>query len=307
MNLSVVVPVYRAENTIIELCDRLSNTVNKLCCTYEIILVDDYSPDKSWEMIKRLSQTKEVIKGVKLSRNFGQHYAITAGLDHAKGEWVVVMDCDLQDQPEEIIPLYNKALEGFDIVRARRQARKDTFKKRLSSKAFYFILNYLTGGKHDPAVANFGIYHRKVIDVICSMREDIRYLPTMVTWVGFKSCGLNVEHAKRDDGGSTYTLGKLLRLSLDIILANSEKPMKLTVKVGLIISFLSILFVGITIVRYFMGAIQVQGYLSLILSVWFFSGLIITTLGVMGLYIGKIFQGVKSRPIYITEKIVGND
>lgn len=139
------------------------------------------------------------------------------------------------------------------------------------------------------------------------MREDIRYLPTMVTWVGFKSCGLNVEHAKRDDGGSTYTLGKLLRLSLDIILANSEKPMKLTVKVGLIISFLSILFVGITIVRYFMGAIQVQGYLSLILSVWFFSGLIITTLGVMGLYIGKIFQGVKSRPIYITEKIVGND
>ncbi len=304
MKFSIISPIFRAENTVVELISRITNTVSQITDDFEIILIDDFSPDKSWDTIQQVASDNEHVIGIKLSRNFGQHYAITAGLDHATGDWVVVMDCDLQDQPEEIIPLYNKAMEGFDIVQASRTERQDSFSKRLSSILFYKVLSYLTGTKHDPSIANFGIYKKEVIQAISKLREAVRYFPTMVSWVGFKSTNISVTHSERSDGGSTYTFTKLLRLSLDIILANSDKPMKLTIKLGLSITIITFLFAIITLIRYFLGHILVQGYLSVILSICFFSGIIITTMGIFGLYIGKIFEGVKNRPIYLVEKIV---
>jgi len=306
VHISVVSPVYRAEKILPELADRIKRSLEKITNSYEIILVEDCGPDQSWSKIEQLSKIYPEIKGIKLSRNFGQHYAITAGLDYAKGEWIVVMDCDLQDQPEEIEKLYQKANEGYDIVLARRHSRKDGFFKKLGSKAFYRTLGYLTGSEQDETVANFGIYSRKVIDAVCSMRETIRFFPTMVKWVGFKSVKIDIEHSSREEGKSNYNLKKLLNLALDIILAYSDKPLRLLIKTGLLISFGSILFSILTLIRWYNGTIFELGYTSLIISIWMLSGFIVSTLGIVGLYLGKTFEAVKKRPIYIIEKINKN-
>jgi dolichol-phosphate mannosyltransferase len=300
--ISIVSPVYRAEKILPKLISRLESSIEKITEDYEIILVDDSSPDQSWAVIEELSKHKPYVKGIKLSRNFGQHYAITCGLDHADGDWIVVMDCDLQDQPEEIEKLYQKAQEGFDVVLASRKKRNDTYFKKLFSKLFYRILGYLTGSEQDETIANFGIYHKKVIDSVVVMRESIRFFPTMIKWVGFQQTKVEVAHSTRVEGESSYNLKRLFNLALDIILAFSDKPIRLTIKLGFFISFLSFVIALYFFVKWSLGGVVVLGYTSLIVSVWMLSGFIISTLGVIGLYVGKIFEGVKKRPIYLIEK-----
>jgi len=304
-SIAIVSPVYRAESTLEELVKRIQLAVFGLFESVEIILVDDFSPDDSWLEIERLAAIHPEIKGIKLSRNFGQHYAITAGLDQADADWVIVMDCDLQDRPEEIPALYQKAQEGFDVVLARRANRQDGFFKRLSSKIFYRTLAWLTGSKQDESIANFGIYHRKVIQEICGLRESIRYFPTMVKWVGFRQTTLDVTHAEREEGESNYNFKRLFNLALDIMLAYSDKPIRLTVKFGMLVAATGFVFALYTFYRYLHGDIIVAGYASLIISLWMLSGFLLITLGVVGLYVGKTFEGVKNRPIYIVEKRVG--
>lgn len=303
--LSIVSPVYRAENLLHELVKRIKAAVSPISGDYEIILVEDASPDGSWAEIDRLAEIHPEIVGIKLSRNFGQHYAITAGLDQAKGEWVVVMDCDLQDRPEEIPSLVLKAQEGFDVVLARRANRQDGFLKKLSSKLFYRTLAWLTGSQQDETIANFGIYHQKVIRQITEMRESVRYFPTMVRWVGFRQTAIDVTHAPNEDRGSSYNFKRLFNLALDIMLAYSDKPIRLTVKLGLLVALTGFLFAIFTLVRYLQGDIIVAGYASLIISLWMLTGFLLITLGMVGLYVGKTFEGVKKRPIYIVEKKVG--
>ena len=302
LHLSIVSPVYSAEKILPVLVQRITQAVSAITSDFEIVLVDDRSPDNSWAVIEGLALENPAIKGIRLSRNFGQHYAITAGLDHAKGEWIVVMDCDLQDRPEEIPALYQKAHEGFDIVLAQRAVRKDKLAKRLFSKYFYLSLSYLTGSEQDATVANFGIYHHKVTDAIRQMRESIRYFPTMVQWVGFRAAKIEVQHDERFEGETSYNLRKLLRLSTDIILAFSDKPLRILIKGGILICAISVIVAFVYLIRYFSGEIEIMGYTSLIISVWLLSGVIIATLGIVGLYIGKIFEGVKNRPIYLIEK-----
>jgi len=161
--ISVISPIYGCKECLFELYDRLVKTLSQITENFEIILVNDACPQSSWERIAMLCAKDPRVKGINLSRNFGQHYAITAGLDHATGDWVVVMDCDLQDRPEEIIKLYTKALEGYDIVFGRRAERKDSFIKRFGSMAFNRVLEYFTETKHDNSIANFGIYAHKVV------------------------------------------------------------------------------------------------------------------------------------------------
>lgn len=297
--ISVVSPVYGCKTCLVELCYRLKQLFSSITENYEILLVNDCSPDGAWDVIEMLSKSDKRIKGINLSRNFGQHYAIAAGLDNCRGEWVVVMDCDLQDKPEEILKLYNKALEGFDVVFGRRESRKDNFIKVFLSKMFYKVLGYLTNTRQDSAIANFGIYHYKVIQAICSMGDSMRYFPTMVRWVGFKQTTINIVHAERTDGRTSYSLKKLINLSLDVILAFSDKPLRLTVKLGLTISVLSFIFVVYSLVHYFISNSNVLGWTSLILSIWLLSGIIISIIGIVGLYIGKTFENVKNRPRYI--------
>lgn len=303
VNISVVVPVYRGGNTLEELIQRILVALNTENLKSEIILVDDGCPEGSWELIERLSEKNTEVFGIKLSRNFGQHYAITAGLDHAKGEWVVVMDCDLQDRPEDIPMLYQEAQKGYEVVLARRMNRKDEAFNVWTSRIFFYFLSYLSGKTFDPAIGNFGIYHFKVAESFRRMREPVRVFSVMISWMGFKSSTIEVEHQHRLVGKSNYSFRKRANLALDIILAYSDKPIRLMVKVGLLVSILSFLFSCITLIRYFMGSITVSGYTSLILSISFFSGILMMMIGVVGLYIGKIFEGVKGRPLYLIDRM----
>jgi dolichol-phosphate mannosyltransferase len=302
MHISVVSPVYKAPKILPELLVRLEKSLLEITNSFEVILIDDGCPWDSWTVIEELSIKLSFVKGIKLSRNFGQHYAITAGLDHAKGEWVVVMDCDLQDQPEEISNLYNKAQNSFDIVLAARENRKDNPLKKLFSKLFYSSLSYLSGAKYDHRVANFGIYSQKVITTINQFREPIRYFPGLVQYVGFKSTTINISHASREEGKTSYSLKRLFKLALDVILAYSDKPLRTIIKLGLLISILSFIYVAYSIWQWYNDMILVPGYTSLIASVWFLSGVLILTLGVIGLYLGKTFEAAKGRPIYIVSQ-----
>jgi dolichol-phosphate mannosyltransferase len=304
LHISVVSPVYKAPKILPGLVARLEKSLSEITDSFELILVDDGCPWDSWSVIEELAKDFKFIKGIKLSRNFGQHYAITAGLDHAKGEWVVVMDCDLQDQPEEISKLYNESQNGFDIVLAVRENRQDNPFKKLFSKLFYSLLSYLSGAKYDHRVANFGIYSQKVISAINQFREPIRYFPGLVQYVGFKSTTININHASREEGQTAYSLKRLFKLALDVILAYSDKPLRTIIKLGLLVSLLSFAYVAYSLWQWYNDMIIVPGYTSLIASVWFLSGVLISTLGVIGLYLGKVFEAVKSRPIYLIEKVL---
>ncbi|MDX2002624.1 MAG: glycosyltransferase family 2 protein [Chitinophagales bacterium] len=301
--ISIISPVYRAEVILPELVRRIEAVVKpQFGENYEIVLVDDRSPDQSWSVMMQLAALNPNIKIVRLSRNFGQHYAITAGLDHCKGDMVVIMDCDLQDQPEEIPKLLNKLNEGYDFVIASRGERKDSFFKKFFSKTFHSTLTYLTGINHDASVGNFGIYKRPMIDAIGQMRESIRYFPTMRKWVGYEGATVLVEHAARFEGKTTYNFKKLLNLAVDILLAYSDKPMRMFVKLGVGV----FLFTFLVAIGYLIYVITLGYGLSimifLLISVWFFFGLLIAILGIIGLYLGKTFENVKQRPIYIVDK-----
>jgi dolichol-phosphate mannosyltransferase len=278
-----------------------SGNLNK---QFEIILVEDGSSDRSWAKIEDNCQRDPRIQGIRLSRNFGQHIAITECIYQALGEWVVVMDCDLQDRPEEIANLLAKAVQGYDIVLASRISRNDGVLKCFFSEFFYRILSFLSGTQYDSAVANFGIYHQKVIAAILRMPEKIRFFPAMVNWVGFNRTTMPVEHAMRLKGESSYNFKKQLKLAIDIILAYSDKPLRLIVGLGLFFSLVAFTLGGVILYRYMTGQINVLGYASLVTSICFFSGVIVSVLGVIGLYIGKIFDGIKNRPSYLITKQV---
>jgi polyisoprenyl-phosphate glycosyltransferase len=302
MLFSIVIPVYQAENILNELIYRIKSAMNDIAGDYQIILVDDGSRDNSWKIINDICATEQNIKALKLSRNFGQQHAITAGLDYAEGDWTIVMDCDLQDSPEEIIRLYNKAIEGHNIVFAKRINRKDTFWTRLFSRLFYRVYSYLTGIKQDASIANFGIYSRKVINVIKNMKEPMRAFSSMARWVGFNAASIEVEHGERLKGKSSNTISKKINLALDIILSYSDKPLKIIVGIGFLISMASFIAALLLLYRYIKGEIVVLGYTSIMISVWLLGGVIIFILGVVGLYIAKIFSGVKDRPLYIVDE-----
>ncbi|WP_091175332.1 glycosyltransferase family 2 protein [Paenibacillus sp. 1_12] len=302
-HLSVVIPVYGCAECLFELYERLVNVLDKITPCYEIILVNDASPDNSWVYIEQLVSKDSKVVGINLSRNFGQHYAITAGLDHTDSEWVVVMDCDLQDQPEQIQMMYDKTNEGFDIVLGRRYARQDSFLKKIGSNLFYKLFSYMTETNQDGTIANFGIYNGKVIDTITKMRENLRFFPTMIKWVGYKVTTINIEHANREYGKSGYSLKKLVNLAFDVIISFSDKPLRLTVKTGFFISFFSFFYALYIIIRAVLGIKSLEGWSSLIVSIWFLSGLIIFILGIVGIYINKIFDEVKKRPIYIVQDL----
>lgn len=305
--LSIVIPLFKCSAAVPELAQRLEKTLPEISEDYEVIFINDGSPENDWEQVQKQAAVNPKIKGINLSRNFGQHYAITAGLKHASGEWIVVMDGDLQDQPEEIKKLHNKAKEGYDIVMGQRGQRKDGFIKRLFSKLFYRTFGYLTNTRQDASIANFGVYNKKAIDAVLSMKDNIRYFPTLIQWVGFKRTAIEVEHDKRFEGKSAYNMSRLFRLAFNNIIAFSDKPLRITIRVGFFISTLSFIFGIVYLVRYLIGDITVLGFTSLIISIWFLSGIIISILGLLGIYIGKVFDKVKDRPVFIIDQKINLD
>lgn len=297
--ISVASPVYCCAGCLEDLCRRLQGALDTITANYEIVLVNDASPDNSWEVIRRLCAADARIRGIALSRNFGQHSAIAAALENVSGDWVVVMDCDLQDRPEEIPRLYAKACEGYDGVFAERTYRKDKWLKRTASRAFAALLNYLSGANYDSRTANFGIFSRAVIDAVLSIGSSARIFPMAVRWTGFNLTSIPVQHDARADGDSAYTWRKLLRLALEIIVASSDKPLRLVAGMGIGVSIVAVAATVYSLLQYARGNVRVAGYTSVIASMWLLAGVTLFCMGVVGLYVGRIFESVKARPAFI--------
>ena len=302
MLISVVIPVYKAENCLDELYVRLKCALESISQNFEIILVEDCGGDNSWQIIERLAFADSRVRGIQFSRNFGQHYGITAGLDICQGDWVVVMDCDLQDRPEEISRLYAKAQEGYDVVLALRGARRDPLLKRVTSWIFYKLFSYLADIEYDGDSGNFRIMSSKVVMNFRFMREQLRFFGGLVQWMGFPTIGIEVEHAERFEGKSTYTFAKLWKLAAETIIAYSDKPLRMAVRLGFLMAFFSFFYGAYILGHALLYGSTVPGWNSLIVSLFFIGGIIISILGIIGIYLGKTFDESKKRPLYIVSR-----
>jgi len=304
--ISVVIPVYNAEFTIDKLVENLISTFESFESNFEIILIDDCGPDKSWERINYNCSVNKKIKGVKLSRNFGQHFAITAGIDIAKGNYIVVMDCDLQDDPIYIPQLYQKAKEGFNIVYTSKIERKHSFFKNLTASIFFSIFNYLIENKSNKANKNIGAYSlisRKVANAYKSYNDYNRHYLMVLRWLGFNFTYLTIEHKERPHGKSSYNLTKLIKHALDGITSQSDRLLRIFVKIGLFFSVLSFLLIFVIIILYFTQGF-LSGWASTVIFLLFSTGLILTGIGILGIYLGKTFEQTKNRPKYVIDEII---
>jgi dolichol-phosphate mannosyltransferase len=305
--ISVVSPVYGCHSCIHQLVSGIEAAFDELGCEGEIILVDDASPDNAWEVIQEVAADHPGVLGIRHSRNFGQHAAIMTGLEQVRGDWVVVMDCDLQDPPSAIPALYRKAADDhLDAVFGQRIDRQDSARKRFSSWAFHRTLSWLTGVNHDGKSANFGIFTRQVIDEVVAMPERTKAFPLMVKWVGFDLGYLPVQHAPRAAGESGYTFGKMIALARSVALSYSDKPLRMVATAGSICSLIAFAFALGTVLLFFQGDIGVAGYTSVMFAVWLLGGLTLFSLGVVGLYVGQVFENVQGRPSSITREVTGD-
>ena len=302
MKISIVSPVYKGEKMLGELVSRVETAVKTITEDFEIILVNDCSPDDSWTKMKEICATDKKVKGINLSRNFGQHYAITAGLTASTGEWVVVMDCDLQDRPEEIPNLYHKAQEGYDTVFGELVERNDKFLRKFTSRVYSYVFAFFTDLPVYKKYSNYGIYHRKVIEAVLSMGDNVKCFPLEVRWVGFKIGYYPIVKDARGEGTSSYTWAKLMALAFDVILAFSNKPLKMALRLGFCIVVFSILLAIFYLIRYMAGGIAVSGFTTLIISLWLIAGMLISLIGMVGIYLGRVYDKVKDRPVFIVKE-----
>jgi glycosyltransferase involved in cell wall biosynthesis len=305
--ISIVSPVYKCGECVAELHRQLVEALEPLVDSFEIILVNDSCPSNSWDAVRAVAAIDPRVKAISLSRNFGQHYAIAAGLHHCTGQWVVVMDCDLQDRPAEIPNLYRKAQEGYDIVYALRRDRQDTWTKRLLSKAFSLVYNLLSDIKIVDGACNFSIASRQVIDGYCQLKELSRSYHLVLRWLGFRSVFLEVDHGGRFAGGSAYTLRRGFLLAIESITSQSNKPLILSIRTGFFMSGSAVAVGLYYIARYFMHGIGVEGWASVVVSLYFLGGLLLANMGVIGLYIGKVYNEVRERPLYVIRDLVNFD
>ena len=295
---SVIIPVYNEEENLEHLFARLSSVMERLGA-YEIILVDDGSRDRSWPIIKELHEKDRRVKGVSFSRNFGHHIAVTAGLDHANGQTIILMDGDLQDQPEEIPKLWEKLQEGYDLVYGIRRVKKDSLSKRLSSFLFWWFLNKFSGIAIPRDQTLLRIFDRKILDVLNNMRERARFIHGMMAWAGFRIALLEVEHAPRERGVSKYNMIKLVSLAFNAITSFSTFPLRLATYLGLLSSGVGFLYAIYFVYKKIFLNIPVPGFASTIVAVMVIGGVQLLMLGIIGEYLGRVYQEVQARPIYV--------
>ncbi len=304
MKLSIISPVYQIESTVDELVKRVREEIDGLVTEFEIILIEDGSTDKSWIKIQENCAKDPRVKGIKLSRNFGQHFAITAGLKSASGDFVVVMDCDLQDNPKYIPILLSKAQEGFDIVYTRKLQRKHSLFKNITSQLFFDVFNFLIENKEFAGtnkVGTFSILSKKVVLSFLEFKDYRRHYLMALRWLGFGYTVIEVQHEKRFSGKSTYSTMKLIHHAIDGITSHSDKLLRYTATFGFLLSCLSFITALTIVVSYFIEPFQ-AGWASVMVLILFVSGLIILSVGISGIYIGKIFEQTKNRPLYIIDK-----
>ena len=306
MKISVVIPVYGCRAALSELHRRLTDTITHITDDYEIILVNDSCPQNSWEEIETIGKNDYHVKGIELSRNFGQMKAILAGLDYSTGDWIVVMDCDLQDRPEDIARLYEKAQEGFDIVFARRALRNDGRLKAFLAKTFYKIYRYATDGTYDGELCNFSIVSRKAVEAYCQIREQHRGYVMYMKWLGFRQSVIDINRDERFEGKSSYSFKKKIDMAFELLTSQSGKILRLVAGVGVCMAALSALFIIFLIIQYFTIHVS-AGWTSIIASIFLVGGLIMMALGTVGIYVGNIFMQTKERPLYVVRQIINDD
>ena len=301
MKISVVSPVYKAEKIVDELVKRLTQVLQELADDYEIILVEDCGGDDSWKRIEENCRRDSHVKGILLSRNFGQHYAITAGLMQATGDVIIVMDCDLQDDPAHISRLLDEYNRGYEIVFTRRIGRKHSFFKMITAKIYNSMFTLFSDKNYELNVGSMTMFSARVKDEFIRLKDQDRLYIQLLKWIGFRSTYVPVEHRERYEGKSSYSISKLFLTAIQGWTSYSDKLLRLSIYSGLLISAITLL-VGIYIViSYFLKSFQ-PGWPSLIVAILFSTGLILMSIGITGIYIGKIFEQTKQRPLFIIDK-----
>jgi dolichol-phosphate mannosyltransferase len=299
--ISVVAPVYnqRAE-TLAELVRRLSISISAVTEDFDIVLVDDGSVNDAWMVISNLARTDPKVRGFRLARNFGQHVAITAGLDHADGNWVVVMDADLQDRPEVIPELYAKAQEGYDVVFVNRAQRPESFIYRMVAAFFYLILNALSGQDYNRLQGNFSIVSANAVRAFRLLREPGRFYGGILRWVGFRHGSITAAHAARDAGQTSYSFIKRVRFAVHLIVSFSTRLLYMSIVLGLLMAFVSFVMAGFIIVDKFLYPdYPLQGWPSVMTAIFFTAGVTNVAIGLTGVYIGQIIEQTRGRPLYV--------
>ncbi|MED4209204.1 glycosyltransferase family 2 protein [Priestia megaterium] len=300
---SIVVPVYNEEEVIHETYRRLTEVMHSTKEAYELLFVNDGSRDRTAEIIKEYSEQDPAVVLLDFARNFGHQIAITAGMDYARGEAVVVIDADLQDPPELILEMIEKWKQGFDVVYAKRTKRKgETYFKKQTAAMFYRFLSAMTDIDIPLDTGDFRLLDRKVCNQMNSIQEKNRFVRGLVSWVGFKQIAVEYERDERLAGESKYPLKKMLKLSMDGITSFSYKPLKLASYAGVTLSGIGFIYLLVVLYLKLFTDSTITGWSSLIVIQLFFSGIILIILGMIGEYIGRIYDETKNRPLYIVRE-----
>jgi polyisoprenyl-phosphate glycosyltransferase len=299
-HLSIVVPVYACGPSLRELHQRVTATVDAMDLTHELILVDDRSRDDAWVTIQALAADDPRVRGLRLSRNFGQHAAITAGLAQARGEWIVVMDGDLQDPPEEIPKLYAAAQEGYDIVLGRRAATRHHRGRRLGSRLYFRVMSAFTGVPFDGTYGSFSIISATVAQAFLQFRDQDRHYLFILHWLGYRQTAVDYDHRERPIGRSSYSLSRLFRHAIDGMFFQTTVALRIVVGFGVVMALLGAGVAVYLVVSKVTGG-GAPGWTSLAVFTLTIGGFVIVSTGITGLYVGKVFDQVKGRPLYVVD------
>lgn len=299
IHIGIVTPVYNEKECLPELRDRLQHVLDGLECTYDVYMIDDGSDEETREMIRRMAQEDQRWHGVFLARNFGHQAAITAGISLASGDVVVVMDSDLQDEPGAIPRMLDKYREGYDTVYAIRTRRKEGLLHRLAYWVFYRLLNGMSSIEVPIDAGDFCLMSRRVVDALNSLPEHGRFVRGLRAWVGFRQVGIEVERNPRAGGEPKYTFRKLIRLAMEGALDFSYFPLRIVSMAGLMTIAIAICYLAVIVTLRLLRTFDVPGWTTVVFLIIWFGGMILTSLGVIGEYLGRTFCEVKRRPTYI--------
>ncbi|WP_427453792.1 glycosyltransferase family 2 protein [Litorimonas sp. WD9-15] len=299
-HIAVIVPVYNSLKTLPELIDRLEATLSTITSDYQIVLIDDCGPQPVWPVIAMHAKRNPRIVGLRLSRNFGQHAAITAGIKFANSDWYVVMDCDLQDRPEDVALLYQTAMSGnHDSVLAVRGDEDVGTRKKLGSRVFNFVLNKLADIPVSTDVGNYRIFNQDMAEAYRMYNEQMRLFPALMSHLGFDVGRVEVKRPARLEGKSGYSFSKLFELAFDSIVSNTIKPVYYIATFGFLVALAAILYTVILVVRKLVFGISAEGWASTMAAILMLGGIQILVTSFVGIYVGKVFFQVKQRPSYI--------
>ena len=300
--LSVVIPVYNEQAVLPEMYRRLTEVLEGMEESYEILLVNDGSRDRSLEIMIRLRKRDPRVSLVNLARNFGHQLAVTAGLDHARGQAVVIIDADLQDPPEVIPQMVALWREGYDVVYGQRQARAgESLFKKVSAAAFYRFLRRMTSVDIPVDTGDFRLISRRVVDAMGRLGEHHRFLRGMIAWLGFRQVALKYERAPRFAGQTKYPLRKMLRFAADATVSFSFLPLRAATALGFVVAAACLVYAGYAVWARLFAGVTVSGWTSLMVAVLFLGAVQLLSLGIIGEYLGRVYEEVKGRPLYVTD------